>query len=279
VNLVLNYLLIFGMFGFPRLGVEGAAIATVISRYVQVLMVILWTHGNREKMSFIQGIYKKWSIPGSLAWKITLKGMPLMINEILWSAGIAMQMQCYSMRGLDTVAALNISSTITNLFNIVFLALGSSISIVVGQMLGAGKKQEAKDTAYKMTFFAVASCVVLSIIMSLGGRFFPYLYNVEPEVHKLASMLIIIAALTMPIHAYMNATYFTLRSGGKTLITFLFDSVFLWGFVVSLAFALFYIGHLSIFIIFPIVQCTDIIKDIIGYIFIKKKVWVVNIVN
>lgn len=86
-------------------------------------------------------------------------------------------------------------------------------------------------------------------------------------------------AFVTPVNAFAHASYFTLRSGGKTLVTFIFDSVFLLGFVVPLAFALFYLGHLSIFIIFPVVQCTDIIKDIVGFTLIKKKVWVNNIVD
>lgn len=279
VNLVLNYILIFGKFGAPKLGVEGAAIATVISRFVELGIVLIWTHRHKEQNAFIVGAYKQFKIPKNLAIKITVKGVPLLLNEGLWSAGQAMLLQCYSVRGLAIVAGLNISNTIANLFNIVFLALGSSISIVVGQMLGAGKRQEAKDTAYKMTFFAVACCLVLAIIMSLGGRFFPYLYNVEPEVRKLASMLIVIAALTMPIHAYMNATYFTLRSGGKTFITFLFDSVYMWVVSIPLAYGLAHYTEIPILYLFLAVQLIDLVKCAIGFFMVKSGIWIQNIVD
>lgn len=114
VNLALNYVLIFGKFGFPQLGVVGAAIATVISRYVQMVVVIAWTHRNPEKMPFIVGAYREWKVPGQLSWNIVGKGTPLMVNEILWSAGMAMMTQCYSTRGLDAVAALNISTVISD---------------------------------------------------------------------------------------------------------------------------------------------------------------------
>lgn len=278
VNLVLNYLLIFGKFGFPEMGVEGAALATVISRYVQVLIVIVWTHTHQERMPFITGIYKKWSIPGSLAWKITLKGTPLMVNEILWSAGIAMQMQCYSMRGLDTVAGMNISSTITNLFNIVFMAMGSAIAIIVGQLLGAGKMEEAKDTDTKLIAFSVFSCVVMGGILMLTAPLFPMLYNTGERVRTLATAFIRIAAACMPIHAFAHASYFTLRSGGKTMITFVFDSVYLWLISVPLAFVLSRYTTLPIVPLYLACQLIDIVKCVVGFILIKKGVWMNNII-
>ena len=146
VNLLLNYLLIYGKFGLPELGVVGAAIATVISRYVQAGVVIIWTHTHAERMPYIVGAYWEWKIPEQLAKNIAIKGTPLMINEILWAAGMAILNQCYSMRGLDAVAAVNICGTSSNLFNVVFMAMGSAISIIVGQLLGAGKMEEAQDT-------------------------------------------------------------------------------------------------------------------------------------
>ena len=143
VNLVLNYLLIFGKLGFPVMGVAGAAVATVVSRYVQALIVIYWTHTHAAQMPFIRGVYRELKVPVNLAGKIIGKGTPLMVNEILWAAGIAVLNQCYSMRGLEALAALNISTTISNLFNVVFMSMGSAIAIIVGQLLGAGKMEEA----------------------------------------------------------------------------------------------------------------------------------------
>ena len=108
VNLCLNYILIYGKFGLPALGVVGAATATVVSRYVEAAIVILWTHAHKERNPYIEGVYRTLKVPGHLAVKYFVKGAPLLINETMWSAGMAMLIQCYSVRGLIVIAGLNI---------------------------------------------------------------------------------------------------------------------------------------------------------------------------
>lgn len=144
VNLVFNYLLIYGKLGFPVLGVRGAAIATILSRIVEAAIVIAWTHRNRERNPFAVGLYRTLRVPSALLGQVAVKGSPLLVNEALWSMAMTTLAQCYSLRGLAVVAAVNITSTITNLFNIVFMSLGSSIGIIVGNLLGAGRMREAR---------------------------------------------------------------------------------------------------------------------------------------
>ena len=273
VNLVLNTILIFGLLGFPALGVVGAAIATVISRYVQVAIVMIWTHKHVEKLPFIEGAYETMKIPGHLVGNILKKGTPLMLNEILWSMGMAMMMQCYSMRGLDAVAGMNISSTISNLFNVVFIAMGSALSIVVGQLLGAGKLEEAKDTDIKLIVFTVMCCVVMGSLMILFAPLFPMLYNTTDTVKGLATSFIRVAAACMPLAGFMHATYFTLRSGGKTVITFLFDSAFVWCVNIPVAYCLSRYTDMPIVPLYLVCLLTDLIKCIVGFILVKKGIW------
>ncbi|MBE5862508.1 MAG: MATE family efflux transporter [Lachnospiraceae bacterium] len=278
VNLGFNYLLIFGKFGFPELGVTGAAIATVISRYVQLLVVVAWTHLHTRRVPFAKGLYGSFVIPKALIGRIVVKGLPLMANEILWAAGMAVLNQCYSLRGLDAIAGLNIASTITNLFNIVFIAMGSAISIMVGQLLGAGRMEEAKDTDAKLIAFSVFSCFGIGAILMLLAPLFPLFYNTTEQVRALATGFIRVGAACMPIYAFMHASYFTLRSGGKTLITFCFDSVFLWVVSTPLAFVLSRYTALPILTLYLCVQLIDLIKCVIGFILVKKGVWLQNIV-
>ena len=109
VNLVGNYILIFGHFGAPQMGVQGAALATVISRFIDCICVVVWTHLHTEECPFIVGVYRSFRIPRALVRSITITGTPLLLNETLWAAGQAMLLQCYSVRGIATVSAMNIS--------------------------------------------------------------------------------------------------------------------------------------------------------------------------
>lgn len=277
-NAVLDFLLIFGIGPIPKMGVAGAALATVISRYIEAVIVIAWAHKNREKNRYLEGAYKGIGMPVDEFKAILIKGLPLMLNEVLWAAGMTTVTQCYSVRGLDVIAGLNIATTITNLFNIVYLQLGACISIVVGQYLGAGDLEEAKDADNKMIVFSVFCCAIMALLMLILGRFFPGIYNTTDEIKALATDFIAVSALIMPFCSFSHASYFTLRSGGKTLVTFLFDSVFTWVIVVPVAFLLAKYTGLGIVAVYFLVQATELIKVVIGYCMVRSNVWLVQMV-
>ena len=278
VNLVLNYILIFGHFGAPEMGVEGAAVATVVSRFVELSIVAAWTHTHGEKHPFIVGAYQSAYIPGKLFAAITKKGLPLLANEFLWASGMAVMNQCYSTCGLDVVPAMNISSTIYNLGSVAFLAMGNAVGILMGQMLGAGQPEERlRDTNRKLIAVSVVSCLVLGGLMACVSGLFPMLYNTTEDVRGLATRLIIISAVMMPFNAYTNAAYFTLRSGGQTVVTFLFDSCFVWTICVPLAFCLSRFTAMTIIPLYILCQGTDLVKCVIGAFMIRRGAWIQNL--
>ena len=277
-NLIGNYILIFGHFGAPAMGVRGAALATIISRYVELAIVAGWTHRNPKKNPFIQGAYRSFYLPGKLLKSISIKGMPLLLNEALWSSGMAIMNQCYSTCGLDVVPAMNINSTIFQLTSVVFLSLGNAVGIIMGQMLGAGSTEaEVRDSNRKLLAVSVASGVVFGTLLASISGIFPLLYNTSEEVRQLASMLICVNAAMMPFISYTNATYFTLRSGGQTMVTFLFDSCFVWTVCVPLAFCLSRFTDIPIVPLFAICQGTDLIKCILGAYMLKQGKWIQNL--
>ena len=281
-NLVLNYLLIYGVNIrsvqlIPTLGVNGAAIATVTSRYVEMLIIVIWSHTHTDKAPYIKGVYRTMRVRTSQLRSFAIKGSPLLLNEMLWSVGTSFLVQCYSTRGLDVIAAFNISNTIANMFSIVFFSMGDAVAIVVGQLLGANKIQEAKDTDRKIIVFAVLFSIITAALMASVSWLFPRVYNTNDTVRHLATMLILCYAMFSPMLAFCHCTYFTLRSGGKTIITFLFDSAFTWAVSVPIAFVLSRFTDLPVVAIYCSVTAADFIKCVIGFILVKKGVWAKNI--
>lgn len=279
VNFVCNWLLIFGKLGLPRLGADGAAIASVISRFVEAAVVMLWAHGRPERCPFLRGAWKSLRIPGALAVQILRRGTPLILNETLWALGQALLLQSYSIRSYTVVAATNIALTLGNVCNVAFISMGAAIGILVGQLLGAGKTQEAKDTDRKLIVFTELLCLLFGGVMAALSGVFPGIYNTEPEIRALAGTFILINAALMPVHAYSNAAYFTLRSGGKTFVTFLFDSVFSCVVVAPTAYVLSRFTSLPIVWLYLCCQSLELIKCLVGWLMIRSGVWIQNIVK
>lgn len=279
VNLFFNWVLIFGKLGAPAMGVVGAAVATVISRFVEFGIIVSYTHRHSDRHRFIIGAYRSLRIPPYLTRQICVKGLPLLVNELLWSSGMTTLNQCYSMRGLEVVSAVNITTTVSNLFFCACFAMGTTISIIVGQLLGAGELERAVDEDRKLIAFSVLMCAVVGGVMAILAPVIPQIYNTSDNVKGIAAELLIICSILMPFSAFCNASYFTLRSGGKTIITFIFDSFFMWIFNVPLAFVISRYTALPIVPMYFIIQAAEIVKCVIGYIMLKNKKWVNNLVN
>ncbi len=279
VNLVFNYILIYGKFGFPELGVYGAAIATDISRVVECSILVIWTHRHNSTHTYIRGVYRTLKVPLNAVHKFFLTGAPLLINETLWATGIFLENQAYSLRGLNAVAGQNIANTISNVFYISFFALGDAVAIIVGQLLGAGKMKEAKETDTRIISFSVIIGLMIMIAMLMTAPLFPRLYNTNEEAKHLATLFLTVLAIAAPKDAFLHTSYFTLRSGGKTIITFFFDSFFMCVVSVPTAFILSRFTGLHVIAIFAVVHAVDLIKCVIGYVLVKKNVWMRNIVK
>ena len=280
VNLAGNYILIFGHFGAPQLGVVGAAIATVISRYVELAIVAIWTHTHGKRHPFILGALRSFNIPRKLTLDIIRKGMPLLINEFLWSTGMAFLSQCYSTRGLDVVAAFNIATTISQVSNVVFLSLGNAVGILMGQMLGAGVPEDTiRRDNRRMIRLCVVVCFGVGAVTAALSGVFAGLYNTTDAVRSIAVGLICLTAAMMPVNSYNNAMYFTLRSGGQTFVTFIFDSGFSWCVCVPVAFVLSRFTELPILPLYGICVGVDVFKVFIGKWLLDKGVWIRRIVD
>jgi len=261
------------------MGVRGAALATVLSRYVELSIMLVSAHSHPERFPFAHRVYRTMRLPMTLVKQITVKGMPLLANEALWSLGVAMLSRSYSLRGLDVVAALNISNTVSNLFGVVFLSMGNATAIIIGQALGAGEIERARRESWQLAAFAIFLSLGTAVLLSICAPFIPMIYNTEPGIRALATRLLLVYSSCMPLFSFCNTCYFTLRSGGKTLVTFVFDCVFSWVVSIPIAYSLILLTPLNIVACYFCVQFADIIKCIIGFILVKKGIWVQNMVS
>ena len=274
VNMILNYILIFGHFGAPKMGVAGAALATTISRFAELGLILVYARVRRDKFPYFTGVYQTLRVPLHLTKEITIKGMPLMVNELMWSLGTTLIVQCYSTRGLDAVAAYNISSTVSNFFSMAVFAMGTAISILVGHELGAGDFERAVDTNRKMLTFGVFLCLGASVLLAVAAPFFPKIYNTTDGVRSLAMELLRLDAVFLTARGLYNNCYFTLRSGGKTMVTFLFDSVSMWLVNLPVALVLAHFTGLALIPMYVIVQIVDALKTVLGLALVKKGIWI-----
>ncbi len=280
VNLVLNYFLIFGAFGFPKMGVAGAALATVIARYLEMGYLIYQSIRQKKKFVFFQGAFRSLKVPLPLVKRITITGTPLMLNESLWSVGVSLIQACYASRGLAAVAAANINGTAFNLFSLVMMSMGNAVAILVGQQLGANDIPEAKATVRKLIVFAVGLNLVMGGLLVAASPLIPLIYNTEPAVRQLATQMLVISGVFLPFSSYVNCAYFTIRSGGRTFITFLFDCVYTW--VVCLPAALFLCHYTTWplpWIIVAVQVLDNVVKGVIAGGMLKSGLWAKNVVN
>jgi Na+-driven multidrug efflux pump len=262
------------------MGVKGAAVATVISRFVELIIIVACTHLRPQKTPFVKTVYKSLYIPKALTRSIMAKTLPLMANEVVWATGMAAINKFYSERGIEVVAANNVLQTFFNVFSVAYMAVGMSLGILLGQMLGeTTEKKPVMDYCKKLITTSVLVNTFMGAVFFAFSVFIPSLYNYPQNVREMATALMQVCAVMMPFEAFSHACYFTLRSGGKTLITFLFDSCYVWIVDVVAAMLLIRLTALDIVTVFVIVQILNALRCALGFIFIKKGSWIRNIVN
>ena len=261
-NTALNYCLIFGNFGFFKMGIQGAAIATIIARLV-------------EMASFdLKGIIR---INVNLLTSIVRKAIPLTINEILFSLGQALIFMSYMRCDEYLVASISVVDTVANIMFIVFGGLSSAVSIMIGNKLGANKLDEARDNARKLLCFALMVSLMIGMICFLLAPLIPNLYNVDIPIKEAIVRLVRIKSIMINIYAFNVCIFFILRAGGDVVSTMIMDSGFLWAAGVLVSTLLSSFTTISLISLYIVVESLDLIKLIIATYFFKKERWVKNI--
>lgn len=274
LSLLLNIVLV------PLLGVMGAAAASVVSRFVECAINVLWTHRFPEEVPFIYGAYYTMHVPTDLARRVLIKGAPLILSETLWSVGETVITQSYSYHGVTAVAAINMAVTISSLVNTAFFSLGVAIGIILGNILGSGDLEKARDTDNKLLVLSLFVGMMVGVVLLGVGVIVPQLYVSQPDdVRRLARIFIWCEAAGAPFRAYGNATYYTVRSGGNTVLTFIYDCGSIWFLSAATAYCLTHFTALSVVWVYFCVKMVEGIKCLIGTGLVAGGSWMKNIVD
>lgn len=274
-NAIFNYLLIFGVFGFPQLGVVGAAIATLIARIVEAFIYLILL--KRSDMPFKTNVFHLFRFELELAKRITIRALPLCINEILWSFGMSTLVRSYSSRGLVVNTAYSMASTIADLFFVLFGGMATASTVLIGTPLGANELEEAKENAYKLLGFSLILAFIFLVLMFSTSFVAPYLYNVSMEAKDLSANFLRIMALFFVLYMFNTSIYFILRAGGDTKSTLFMDAGFMWSLCIPIVIVLSYKTNLPVLVVYALGQSTDILKACLSYYLLKKEKWVKNL--
>lgn len=275
LNAAINVVLIFGYLGFPALGVSGAAIGTVIARYLEMFLLMYLMKKRRSPFNF--KLSTLFHVPKTMVKKINKKALPLTINEIFWSVGQTVFLFAFSLRGEQALAAMNVNNAVSQIVFVIFSGIATSVAVMVGNTLGEHKLEEAESNAYKLIMTSVLAALVVGIILFLISPWIVGLYDINETTRAWALESIRYNSILVWLYSVNVAIYFTLRSGGDTFNTMLADSGFMWVINVPAALILGYFSTISIPLMFLIVKGMELPKFLFSLYLLRKRKWIQNL--
>ena len=277
-NTFLNYCLIYGHFGLPRLEIQGAAVATVIARLVELSIIFFFVFGRNN---IIKGeIREFFSYNKEMARRIVRNAIPTTINETLWGIGTAMYVAAFARIGVTAGAAYQACNTISNIFSMLAFSVGDAALILIGQKLGEGKQEEAYEMGKKMALLALAVGAVMGGISLLCGKPILGLFNFTPEGADMAWKTFIVYACLLWLDVF-NGTIVTgiLRCGGDTRFAAFADIGPVWLYGVPVAFITALVLRWPIYFAVLAVRFGELIKGIILAVRLFSRKWVRNVIK
>lgn len=275
LNVGLNYVLIFGHFGFPAMGAGGAALATLIARSVEMLLFILIIFRGREYFTFSRREFHAMDKP--LLRQVWKRALPLLGNEILWSTGTTSLFWAYSLVHEPYIAALAVVEMSSAIAFVVFGGLGVSISVMIGKRLGAGLFDEARGNARRLIVFACGFSLAMSLLVFLAAPLVPHLFNASPDIRGMATLLMRIQAMFYIVITINVSCFLIFRAGGDTRSAMVIDSGFVWLFTVPIALVMAFVVKPPLPIFFFVIQACELCKLGVALRYLRRERWVVNL--
>lgn len=283
LNAILNYAFIFGFSVGSRTillphGLTGAAIATDISRVIELLILIIIPYVKHYEVAVHPKRFFKRQ-PGFFARYIRI-AFPVFFNECLWGTGTSIQSSIYGHAGTNVIAAFNIMNTNSSLIWTFFIGCGNAAAIIIGKKIGEGSREESYSMAKRMVKFMALSAVGLALLLIPLAFLLPYFFKVEEDVIHMARVFILMTASLYPLFAVcMCMVVGVCRSGGDTLYSTIMDIGFMWGIAIPLGFLAVYLFHLPYWAIFLCLHTEDIFKTTMALLRLKSGKWLHDVTN
>ncbi|HWR61206.1 MAG TPA: MATE family efflux transporter [Clostridia bacterium] len=275
-NTILNYLLIYGHFGFPMLGVAGAAVATVISRIIELALLLLAVYSRNTVLAASpRELFTQSADFVKQFFKVTL---PVILNESMWGLGMTLYTIAYARMGTDVFASTNISGTVEKIVWVVFMGVGNACAVMIGNKIGSGDKKEVFLYAKRFAILGPAAAIAMSAFVIAISPWVLTPYKVSPAVLDYARKNLIVFCLFMwaKVFNYINVVGI-LRSGGDTTFCLLLDTGGVWLIGIPMAFVGGLVLQLPIYVVYALVQIEEVVKLIIGIPRLVSKKWINNL--
>lgn len=273
LNTVLSYGLIFGYLGLPEMGIQGAAVASVIARVLEC--GILLSASYALKLPVAASIKELTDFDLAFAGRVIRPMLPVILNELFWSLGVTTYNIIYGRMGTDSFAAINIVSSIEQMAFVIFMSIGSATAVLVGNRIGEGKDDEAYIYAGRSLGFGIAGGILTGMFLQLIKAPILSLYNVSPEVLQNASHIINVVSIFLWIRANnMTVVIGILRAGGDTKFSMFLDGIIIWIVGVPLAALGAYVFHFPVYFVYLCAMSEEASKWILGMWRYRSRKWI-----
>lgn len=277
-NGILNYIFIFGKFGAPVMGVAGAALGTTVSRFIELAFILFIIYKNKNVVA--GKISQLLDFNFDLVKRYFITATPVVFNDVMWIAGITAYFIAYSKLGINATATMQIANTINNVFNIFGIGIASASAILIGNKIGAGKEEDAKEDAIKISVFGVLIGIIIGIFFFFLSPFIAMLFKITPETYENLIFVLKVMAIILPLRFFgITQIIGVLRGGGDVMYAIITELVAVWLIGVPLSFIGAVYFNLPITIVYILVCLEEPFKAIATYPRLRSGKWIKNLVK
>lgn len=278
INIIGNTLLIFGLGGFPAMGVAGAALATVLARAFETIILVLAVYIQKGVLA--AKLKELIHIPKVLIKRVIKPTVAIVANEMCWGFGTIIYTMAYGHIGSDALAAVQIMNTVNNFFLVAIFALAAAALTMIGNKIGEGKEKLAREYAKRIMFLAVLIGIILSISVALSAPFLVSCFKVTEAVAQSTKILLWLSAVALIAKIFAITMIMGIfRGGGDTKYPLILEAITMWGIGVPIALLGVFVFNLRLEYVVALILIEDFTKAILCFLRFKSGKWVNNIIH